>query len=83
MKQVRFALALENTVESVATARTGDRDWLATHGPAAARLIAVDGELRTRDAAHTHAASRLERIDRHPLEAPDLGRDLDTFDLGR
>ncbi len=81
-QQVRFAQALENTVDAVTTARADDSDWLATHGPAAARLIAVDGELRTRDAAHTHAASRLERIDLHPLEAPDLGRDLDISDLG-
>lgn len=79
-EQRRYVQHLENVVNEVSADRSREREWTAAHAPDAARLLAADRELRTRDAADSHAAHRLERLDAHPLDTP--ARDLKTPDLG-
>jgi len=40
-----------------------DQAWLESHGAEAARLIAISGELHSRDTADRHAAHRVQAVD--------------------
>ena len=85
-EQQQRAADLQKTVATVTAAKTSDHDWLNTHGPDATRFLAVDHELRVREAAHEHAAARLDTLARSPLEREPLTQHLelehDGLDLG-
>ena len=72
---------LDRVRSTVLAAGTTDQTWVDTHGPDAHRLLAVDHELRTRDATQARIDQQLETHHRDPLLDRALDREL-GMDLG-
>ncbi len=82
-EQLRHETRLQQLAATRGLADATDHEWLTRYGPDAACLVAVDQELRARDAVDERAALQLDALDRDPLtpEPPALHPDID-LDLG-
>ena len=82
-EQARHETRVGGRIDALETADTADAQWLDAHAPQASRLLAVDHELRAREAIDHRAARQLDAIDRNPLTPEAPTPDLDTgLDLG-
>ena len=82
-EQTAYETRVGERVAALDIADDIDSEWLAAHGPEASRLLTVDRELRTREAADRHAGLQLDALDRNPLTPEPPTPDLDTgLDVG-
>jgi hypothetical protein len=78
-EQQRDAQRLDRAIAEKDRSQARDQAWLQTHKPDVERLLSLDQELRTRDAAD-HLAER--NLDAYEREQPILERSIEPWDIG-
>jgi len=86
-EQARHEAAFRAARTTYHEAEAADTAWATAHGPAAARLVAIEREVQRREHAQANAARRLHALDRDPLApsldppVPSLVRDIHDLEL--